>query len=297
MPLQDIAGVALIVLGGLLLLPALLDLLASLFGAASWFAYWPRGAKIGVCGIGVLALAVGLTFALFADTFQPLKALAADATTPTATVEAAEAPALARETPAEATATPLTIPTPIVLPTATPTPPPPPAPTDTPLPPPTPTPAPSPTVYAGPPGDCDPSIINAIMAANLAQARYMEGTLSAADLGQAWGGAAREAQVQAEKMKSYQRNGVRGVVNLSASWELLECRQAGFAGDQQVRVSTAERWTFTANIDCGAQGTVPSTWIDRYPAETYILLQTDLGWHITTWDIGPAEKQVRWRCP
>ncbi len=297
MPLQDMAGIVLIVLGGLLLLPALLDLVASLFGAASWFAYWSRGAKIGVCGIGVVSLAAGLTFALLADTFQPLKALAADAITPTVAVAAAETPALTEETPAEATATPSNIPTPIVLPTATPTPLPPPAPTDTPLPPPTPTTAPTPTVYAGPPGDCDPGIVNAIMAANLAQARYMEGTLSAADLGQAWGGAAREAQAQAEKMRGYQRNGVRGVVNLRATWELLACRQAGFAGDQQVRVSTAERWTFAANIDCGAQGTVPSTWIDHYPSETYILLQTDLGWHITAWDIGPAEKQVRWRCP
>ena len=294
MPLQDIAGIVLIVLGGLLLLPALLDLVASLFGAASWFAYWSRGAKIGVCGVGIVALAAGLAFALLADSFQPLKALAADATTPTA---AAATPTLAGEAPAEATATPSNLPTPIVLPTATPTPPPPPPPTDTPLPPPTPTLTPTPTVYAGPPGDCAPGIVDAIMAANLAQARYMEGTLSAADLGQAWGGAAREAQAQAEKMKSYQRNGVRGVVNLRATWELLECRQAGFAGDQQVRVSTVERWTFAADIDCGAQGTVPSTWIDRYPAETYILLQTDLGWHITTWDIGPAEKQVRWRCP
>lgn len=297
MPLQDIAGIVLIVLGGLLLLPALLDLLASLFGAASWFAYWPRGAKIGVCGVGIVSLAAGLAFALLADTFQPLKALAADATTPTVTVEAAAAPALAGEALTEATATPSNIPTPIVLPTATPTLPPPPPPTDTPLPPPTSTPAPTPTVYAGPPGNCDPGIVNAIMAANMAQARYMEGALSAADLGQAWGGAAREAQAQAEKMKSYQRNGVRGVTGLRASWELLECRQTGFAGDQQVRVSTAERWTFAANIDCGGQGMVPSTWIDRYPAETYILLQTDLGWHITTWDIGPAEKQVRWRCP
>jgi hypothetical protein len=124
----------------------------------------------------------------------------------------------------------------------------------------------------------------------------MEGRLTADSLVAVWGGAARAAQIQAEQMMRYQKGGVLSVQGLRAQWTLAECRKAGVAGDHLVKVTTQERWTFSANVECPG-GIQASTWVDRYPAESYTLIQVEGGWRINVWDIGSAEKEARWRCP
>ncbi len=283
MPIQSLGGMALIAIGALILLLGLVGILSWLFGRGSWFFGWPPGVTVAVSGLGVVCAAAGLAILFRSDALMPPEAvtptLIAILPSPTATPTATVMPP---NTPTET-------PTPLTTATATPTS------TDTPAPTPTPTPAPTPT--PGPQGDCAGPIVSAIVAAGEAQARYMEGSLLADDLARAWGGAAGEARRQADRMIQYQASGIRGVRVSRVSWQLVSCRTVETLGEGRIRVTTEEHWTYEANLDCGQGTPQPSVWLDRFPAEEYVLARQDREWRIEAWTIGQGAKVSRWRCP
>jgi hypothetical protein len=128
-----------------------------------------------------------------------------------------------------------------------------------------------------------------------AQARYMEGTLPASGLAEACGDAAGDAQAQADRMIDYRTAAISGVKILDVTWTLDTCRVEG-TGDR-VRVLASERWTYEAELICASGGVHPSTWVEAYPGELYVLVRADGGWRILSWIIGPAETAQWWRCP
>lgn len=283
MPIQSLGGIALIAAGILFLLPGLVGFLSWLFGRESWFFGWPWGVRIVIPGVGITCLVAGLGLLLMPEVFLPPKAV-----TPT---------------PIAILPSPTSTPTAMAMPTHTPTetsPPPPTAtatatPTNTSAPTPTSTLAPTPT--PGPQGDCAEPIIRVILAAGEAQARYMEGHLSADDLAQAWSGAAAEARRQADRMIQYRAGGIRSIQVSRVSWQLVTCRVVEAIGENRVRVVTEEHWTYEANLDCGQAMLQPSVWLDRFPAEEYILVRQNSEWRIESWAIGQGTKSSRWQCP
>lgn len=279
MPIQSLAGIALIAAGILFLLLGLVGLLSWVFGRESGFFGWPPGVRIAIPGLGLALVAAGLGILLMPEAFLPPKAV-----TPT--------PIAVLPSP---TSTPTAMPTPTETPTSPPTATATPTPTDTPAPTSTPTPLSTPT--PGPQGDCTEPIVRAILAAGEAQAQYMEGRLSADDLVRAWGGAAGEARRQSDRMIQYRAGGIRSIQISRVSWQLVACRVVETVNEGRVRVTTEEHWTYEANLDCGQATPQPSVWLDRFPAEEYVLAQQDGEWRIESWSIGQGTKPARWQCP
>jgi hypothetical protein len=123
----------------------------------------------------------------------------------------------------------------------------------------------------------------------------MEGTLSAQALSDAWGEAAVYAQEQADLMIQYRDTRVQRVEIVDVTWMLENCvveRQGGRA-----RVTMSERWTYEADLSCTSGDERRSSWIDVFPAEELVLVQTADGWRIRSWFTGPVEVNARWVCP
>jgi len=281
MPIQSLGSVVLIAVGTLFLLSGLVGFLSWLFGRESWFLGWPLGVRLAIPGLGIAFVVAGLGIWLMPEVFLPPKAV-----TPT---PIAILPSPTSTPTATPTHIPTETPTPTLAATATATP------TDTPTPTPTPTPLSTPT--PGPQGDCTEPIVRAILAAGEAQARYMEGHLSTDALAQAWGGAAGEARLQADRMIRYRAGGIQGIRISQVSWQLVACRIVETVGEGRVRVTTEEHWTYEADLDCGQATPQPSIWLDRFPAEEYILVRQDSEWRIESWAIGQGTKPSRWQCP
>ncbi|MDW8099834.1 MAG: hypothetical protein RML36_10180 [Anaerolineae bacterium] len=283
MAFQSLEGIALIAVGVLFLLPALVGFLSWLFGRESWFFGWPLGARLAIPGLGIALVVAGLGVLFMPEAFLPPKAV-----TPTPIV-ILPSPTSTPTVTATPTHTPTKVPSPSPTATATATP------TDTPIP--TPAPALVPTPTFTPQGDCAEPIVRAILAAGDAQARYIEGRLSADDLAQTWGGAAGEARRQADRMIQYRAVGIRNIQISRVSWQLVACRVVETIGEDRVRVVTEEHWTYEANLDCGQATLQPSIWLDRFPAEEYVLVRQDSEWRIEGWAIGQGTKPSRWQCP
>jgi hypothetical protein len=142
---------------------------------------------------------------------------------------------------------------------------------------------------------CDESILAVIEGAAEAQAAYMEGTLPAEALSDAWGEAAVHAQEQADLMIQYRDTRVQHVEIVDVTWVLENCvveRQ----GDR-ARVTARERWTYEADISCTSGGERRSSWVDVFPAEELVLVKTADGWRISSWLTGPVETAAKWTCP
>jgi outer membrane biosynthesis protein TonB len=216
--------------------------------------------------------------------------------TPTPVVPTATATWTATPTPTpNPTQTPTVTPSPTPTDTPTQTPTPTRAPTQTPTPTRAPTETPTPTRAAVGEALCDAPIQTAIEGAMEAQAQYMEGTLSAEALYDAWGEAAVYAQEQADQMIAYRDDAVQRVEIVDVTWELLSCAVER-EGDR-VRVAAGERWTYTAQVDCTSGSKRTSSWVDAFPAEEYYLVLGAEGWRIRSWRTGPVQIEARWTCP
>jgi hypothetical protein len=142
---------------------------------------------------------------------------------------------------------------------------------------------------------CDGSIQSVIERALEAQALYMEGALSAEELGAAWGDSAHDAQSQADRMLSYREGGVQGVQIVGVSWAIERC-QARRDGDR-AQVTVGERWTYRADLTCASGTAHDSSWVDVFPAESYVLVRSGDGWRIASWLTGPVSTEAQWTCP
>jgi hypothetical protein len=161
---------------------------------------------------------------------------------------------------------------------------------------PTPTqPAPSPTEVAMPEAvPCDASLLAAIEGAAEAQAAYMEGNLDEVGLADAWGGAAADAQTQAERMMAYRASDITGVEVTEVEWTVNSCAARAYRGWTQVAVS--EEWRYTAELTCASGDVETSTWIEAFSSELYALVPVPGGWRIESWLSGRPDRVARWHC-
>ncbi len=166
----------------------------------------------------------------------------------------------------------------------------------------TPTPAVTPTVTTSavsvdatlPGTACEPSVVSTIERAAEAQASYMEGKLDAASLAAAWGGAAADARIQAERMMTYRAGDILGVEVTDVEWSVSNCRARVYEG--WVQVSVSEEWRYAAQLTCASGAAETSVWSEAFPSETYALVRDSDGWRIRSWRIQAPETQTRWRC-
>lgn len=141
---------------------------------------------------------------------------------------------------------------------------------------------------------CDTSLLAAIERAAEAQAAYMEGTLDEAGLTEAWGGAATDAQGQAERMMAYRAGNILGVEVTEVEWTVNSCAARAYRGWTQVAVS--EEWRYTAQLSCASGSTETSTWVEAFSSELYALVPGPDGWRIESWLSGRPDREARWRC-
>jgi hypothetical protein len=169
-------------------------------------------------------------------------------------------------------------------------------PTEAPMPTPTPTPQASAAPGAATPEAvaCDASLQAAIERAAEAQAAYMEGNLDEAGLAEAWGGAAADAQSQAERMMAYRAGDVTGVEVTEVEWTVTSCVARAYRGWTQVAVS--EEWRYSAQLACASGSTETSTWVEAFSSELYALVPSPDGWRIESWLSGSPDREARWRC-
>lgn len=142
---------------------------------------------------------------------------------------------------------------------------------------------------------CSAEIRAVIERAAAAQAQYMEGTLDEAALAAAWGGAAVDAQQEADRLLAFSRASGQQVEIEDVIWTVSECqmqRQLGW-----VRVVTSERWTYEAAAECVPGERHAVRRIERFPAQVYALSHDGEEWRIDSWLTGPAEVEAQWRCP
>jgi hypothetical protein len=141
---------------------------------------------------------------------------------------------------------------------------------------------------------CTAEVREVIQNAAEAQALYMEGALDVAGLEQAWGNAASDARVEADRLGQYRDGEIQSVKLLDVSWELDGCWAQVY--EDWVRVTVGERWTYEAELGCG-ETTVTAQWIEHFSGEVYALTRVDGGWRITSWLTGPAVVEQTWGCP
>ena len=141
---------------------------------------------------------------------------------------------------------------------------------------------------------CDASLLAAVERAAEAQAGYMEGNVDAAGLAEAWGGAATDAQDQAERMMAYRAGDITGVEVTEVAWVVNSCTARAYRGWTQVAVS--EEWRYTAQLACASGDTETSTWVEAFSSELYALEPSADGWRIVSWLSGRPDAEVRWRC-
>jgi hypothetical protein len=122
----------------------------------------------------------------------------------------------------------------------------------------------------------------------------MEGKLDPAALAAAWGDAAADARVQAERMMSYRTADILSVEVTEVQWSMTNCRARSYEGWAQVRVS--EEWRYVAQLTCSSGIAETSVWAETFPSETYALVPDGDGWLIRSWRIEAPESQSRWRC-
>lgn len=143
-------------------------------------------------------------------------------------------------------------------------------------------------------GPCDASLVAAIERAAEAQAGYMEGRVDAPALAEAWGGAAADAQAQAERMMTYRAGDIVGVQVTNVEWSVSNCRARRYSGWAQVTVS--EEWRYVAQLTCASGAVETSVWSEAFSAETYALVPEPGGWRIHSWLISAPDASARWRC-
>jgi hypothetical protein len=141
---------------------------------------------------------------------------------------------------------------------------------------------------------CDASLLAAIERAAEAQAAYMEGSLDEVGLAEAWGGAAADAQGQAERMMAYRAGDITGVELTDVEWAVNSCAARAHTGWTQVAVS--EEWRYTAQLACASGSTETSTWVEAFSSELYALVPGSDGWRIESWLSGRPDTETRWRC-
>jgi beta-glucanase (GH16 family) len=141
--------------------------------------------------------------------------------------------------------------------------------------------------------------VNTIERAIDAQAQYMEGTLPASELAKTWGPAAEAARRQADRMIFYRDGEISGVTITDAIWELEDCQVLDEPAQDRAGVGTSETWVYEAELRCSSGVVHNSTWIETYPAETYILVWVEGEWQISEWYLGAQRILTidHWRCP